>query len=136
MSKDNRNSKVVSTKRNNNLEPISLRAGITLGYNKEIHEDDSIEFSYRLPLGAIKRLIKSYYEDILYIHQEFSYTGQTGSWEIRMKPYCNRMIVVIQKQLDKHNLNGKKIVDEVFDQYFKSEYGKMESYRKSQKKNK
>lgn len=136
MSKDNRNSKVVSTKRNKNLEPVSLRAGVIIGYNKEIHEEDYVEFSYKLPLGAIKRLIKSYYEDILSIDQEFIYTGQTGSWEIRMKPYCNRMIGVILKQLDKHNLNGKKIVDEVFDQYFKSEYGKMESYRKSQKKNK
>lgn len=135
MNKNKKNSKVVPKKRNNNLEPFSLGAGLIFGYNKEIREDDHIEFSYRLPLGAIKRLFKSYYEDILSVHQEFIYMGQTSSLDMRTKRYCYEMIDDIVKQLEKHNLNGKKIFDKVFDQYFKSEYEKMKRFSKKHGQN-
>ncbi len=118
------------TKRNKLLEPVLTGAGV-IGYNKEIHEDDSIVFSYKLPLGAIKRLIKSYYKDINDIDAFWVYYGSTGSDEIRVKPYCYRMIGEIQSQLVKHGLKGKEIVDEIFDAYFKKDYEKLEKFQKN-----
>src|SRR3990167_9820281 len=111
--------RVISTKRNKGLEPLPTGVGI-IGYNEEIHDEDSVEFTYKLPLGAIKRLIKSYYEDIQSIDSASVYMATSGSSEIRMHPYCYRMIADLRKQLDKHSLNGEKIGDEVFDQYFKA----------------
>jgi len=124
--------KLVPTTRNKGLEPLLAAGGrLIVGYDTEIHEEDSIIFSYRLPLGAIKRLIKSYYEDLQSICQSATYMGQSGSWEIRMEPYCNRMIWEIIDQLNKHGLDGKKIDGEVFDRYFKDDYEKMKRFSKN-----
>src|SRR3989344_3251179 len=121
----------VSTKRNKWLEPLRVGTRGPIGYNKEIHEDDAIEFTYKLPLGATKRLIKSYYEDIQRIDSDYIYYASTGSYEIRMRPYYYRMIFDLRKQLDKHGLNWKKIDGEVFDRYFKKDYQEMERYDKN-----
>ena len=136
MNKGKKSLKFVPTKRNKGLEPIPVMGGhLIMGYNEEIHGDDSIEFTYKLPLGAIKRLIKTYYENLRSIFEESTYMGQTGSSEIRMEPYCNRMIGEIIEQLDKHGLDGKKIDDEVFDRYFKADYEKMKRFRKNHGQN-
>lgn len=131
MSKDKKSLKFVPTGRNKGLEPVPTDVGIIIGHNSEIHEEDSIEFIYKLPLGAIKRLIRSYYEVLLSIWQSSVYMGQSGSWEIRMEPYCNRMIGDIIEQLNKHGLDGKKINDEVFNRYFKADLEKMKRFRKN-----
>ena len=102
-----------------------------IGYDDEIHYEDSFEFTYKLPLGAIKRLIKSYFKDIDLVISDWVYYRQTGSWGIRIEPYCNRMISNLIKQLDKHGLNGKKIINEVFNRYFKVDYEKMNRYSKN-----
>lgn len=130
MKKQNKNPKVISTKRNKGIEPISANRFI-IGYNEEIHSDDSIEFSYKLPLGAIKRLIKSYHEDLLSIYQDSTYLGQSGSWEIRMLPYCHAMLSNIEKQLNECGLNGNEICKEVFDKYFKAHKEQMDRYIKN-----
>ena len=122
--------RIIPTKRNKALEPRFIRGGV-LGYDPEIHDEDSVEFTYKLPLGAIKRLIKSYYEDIQSIDSASVYMATSGSSEIRMHPYCYRMIADLRKQLDKHGLNGKKICDEVFDQYFKADYENMRRFQKN-----
>ncbi len=109
--------------------PVGNR--FVMGHNEEIHQDDSIEFKYKLPLGAIKRLIKSYYSDIRGIDEQWVYLATTGSTEIRLQPYCSRMLANIKEQLDKHGHKGKKIIDEVFDQYFKDDYEKMKRYKKN-----
>lgn len=124
--------KFVPTRRNKGLEPIPVMRGhLIMGYNDEIHGDDSVEFTYKLPLGAIKRLIRSYYQALLSIWQSSVYAGQSGSTEIRMEPYCNRMIGNIIEQLNKHGLDGKKIDIEVFDHYFKADIEKMKRFRKN-----
>ena len=122
--------RIVSTKKNKFLEPMGA-GNIVIGYNEEIHYEDSIIFSYKLPLGAIKRLIRSYFEDIESVDEEWVYFAQTGSWENRIKPYCYRMIDSLSKQLDKNGFNGKKIIDDVFDQYFKDKYEKMKRFKKN-----
>ncbi len=122
--------KFVSTKRNKGLEPMGGSRFI-IGYNSEIHSDDALEFSYKLPLGAIKRLIESYYKDIQLIDSSGVYCGNSGSWEIRMHPYCYRMIANLRKQLYSHGFNGEEIDDEVFDQYFKADYEKMKRFSKN-----
>ena len=118
------------TRRNKLLEPIATRVG-AIGYNKEIHEDDSVEFSYKLPLGAIKRLLESYFQEIYSIDAEWVYYKTTGSTEIRIKPYCYSMIGEIGSQLDKHGLKGKKIVDEVFNWRFKKDYEELDRFEKN-----
>ena len=118
------------TKRNKLLEPILTGAGV-IGYNKEIHDEDSVVFSYKLPLGAIKRLIRSYYKDINDIDAFWVYYRSTGSDEIRKQPYCYRMIGELQKQLDKHGLKGRTIIDEVFNKYFKEDYERLERFEKN-----
>lgn len=122
--------RVIPTKRNKLLEPI-LGDRSVIGYNEEIHQDDSIELNYKLPLGAIKRLIKSYYSEIRSIDEQSVYLAITGSTEIRLHPYCYRMLANIQQQLDKHGCKGKKIIDEVFNQYFKDDYEKLKRYEKN-----
>jgi len=122
---------VTNTKRNEGMAPMSLGNKFIVGYDAEIHEDDAKEFSYKLPLGAIKRLIKSYYDDIRSIDESGVYQSQSGSYEIRMWPYCYRMLEHIRKQVDKHGLEGKKIEDAVFNQYFKKDYDKMERHAKN-----
>lgn len=132
MNKDKKPMKFVPTERNKGLEPIPVMGGnLIMGHNEEIHEEDSIIFSYEMPLGAIKRLIKSYYETLQSICGSATYTGQSGSWEIRMEPYCNRMIWEIIEQLNKHGLDGKKVDDEVFNRYFKDDYEKMKRFSKN-----
>lgn len=131
MKKDEKQLKFVSTKRNKGLEPIFLRNIGTVGYNPEIHEEDDLEFTYKLPLGAIKRLIRSYYEDIQMYDEELVYLSTSSSSGLRGEPYCYRMLSDIRKQLSKYGLNGKKIIDEVFDQYFKADYKKMKSFNKN-----
>lgn len=123
--------KVVKTKRNKFLEPMFAGKKLIIGYNKEIHEDDAIEFSYKLPLGAMKRLIESYYKDIQMYDEENVYLATSSSSGLRGKPYCYRMLGSVRKQLDKHGLNGKKIDDEVFDNQFKDAYEKMKIFSKN-----
>ncbi len=119
------------TKRNKGLEPVYLENFGAIGYDQEIHGDDSLEFNYLLPIGAIKRLIKSYFEDMESIDQSSTYGGMTGSYEIRMRPYCNQMLNEIEKQLNTHRVNGRKIIDEVFEAYFKKSYDEMKVYSKN-----
>lgn len=129
---NNKQVKFISTTRNKGLEPILLKNGVVIGFDPEIHDEDAIEFTYKLPLGAIKRLIKSYMQDIKSIDEEWTYTQDTGSYEIRMSPYCNKMLFAIEKQLNKLGLKGKNIIDEVFNQYFKADYKKMKSFNENQ----
>lgn len=126
----NRKIIVTKTKRNKGLEPKPTAVGI-LGHYPEIHEEDAIEFTYKLPLGAIKRLIRSYYETIKSIDSSGVYAGTSGSYEIRMWPYCYRVLGDIVQQLNKHGLDGKKIDEEVFNFYFKESYEKIERYSKN-----
>ncbi len=123
--------RIFRTKRNKGLEPMLLGTKGIIGYNPEIHDEDSVEFTYKLPLGAIKRLIISYFKDIQMYDEEWIYCSQSSSSMIRGFPYCNRMLGEIHRQLDKHSLNGKKIIDEVFDEYFKSDYEKMKRFKKN-----
>jgi hypothetical protein len=124
--------KLVRTKRNKNLEPLFTGIGV-IGYDREIHDEDSLEFKYRLPLGAIKRLIISYYEDIKMFDEEWVYLATSSSSGLRITPYCYRMLGDIEKQLDKRGFNGKEIIREVFDRYFKKDYEKMNLYSKNHK---
>ena len=127
-----KSSKFVPTKRNKGLEPVPVMGGhLIMGYSEEIHGDDSTEFTYKLPLGAIKRLIKSYYENLRSICEASTYLGQSGSSEIRLEPYCRRMISDIVGQLNKNGLNGEKIEEEVFDQYFKANDEKLKRFRRN-----
>ncbi|OGG13506.1 hypothetical protein A2773_03315 [Candidatus Gottesmanbacteria bacterium RIFCSPHIGHO2_01_FULL_39_10] len=122
--------RVISTKRNKGLEPLPTGVGI-IGYNEEIHDEDSLEFTYKLPLGAIKRLITSYYDDIRSYDEENIYLATSSSSGLRGEPYCYRMLSDIGNQLDKHGLNGKKIDDEIFDNGFKAGYEKMKRFNKN-----
>lgn len=129
MKKNKQNLKfVTSTTRNKGLEPMPLENIGIVGYVPEIHNEDAQEFTFKLPIGAIKRLIKSYYEDIKEVDEEGVYLHQSGSMGLRLRPYCYRMIDEVSKQLNKHGLEGKKIVDEVFDMYFKEDYEKMKKF--------
>ena len=123
--------RIIPTKRNRGLEPMPLGTRGIVGYDSEIHDDDSVEFTYRLPLGAIKRLIESYYKNIQMYDEENVYLATNSSSGDRGRPYCYRMISDINEQLDKYGLNGKKIVDEVFEQYFKAGYEKMNRFNKN-----
>lgn len=123
--------KVVKTDRNEGLEPMPLGNIGVAGYVPEIHSEDALEFTYKLPLGAIKRLIKSYFEEIQDVDEESVYLHQSGSYGLRMWPYCYKMIDEICKQLNGHGLGGKKIIDEVFDTYFKKDYEKMKRFSKN-----
>lgn len=96
-----------------------------------VKDEDDLEFTYKFPLGAIKRLIRSYYEDIQIFDEELVYLSTSSSSGLRGETYCYRMLNDIRKQLNKHGLNGKKIIDEVFDQYFKADYKKMKSFNKN-----
>lgn len=123
--------RIVKTKRNKFLAPMIAGKKFIIGYDQEIHEDDAIEFSYKLPLGAIKRLIESYYKDIQMYDEENVYLATSSSSGLRGKPYCYQMLASTRKQLDKHGLNGKKIDDEVFSNQFKDAYEKMKIFSKN-----
>ena len=123
--------RVVSTKRNKYLEPMAVGDRFVIGYDEEIHYEDSIEFFYKLPLGAIKRLIRSYYEYIQMYDEENVYFATLSSSGMRGRPYCYRMINDLIKQLNKHGLNGEKIDDEVFARYFKEDYEKLKRFDKN-----
>lgn len=131
--KNEKELKVKSTERNKGIEPMRLKNGIVFGYDPEIHDEDAIEFTYKLPLGAIKRFIKSYMQSMKSIDQTFTYSHDSGSYEIRMYPYCVRMLLDIEKQLNEHKLCSKKIVDEVYSMYFKDAYEKMKRFSKNHK---
>lgn len=122
--------RVVNTKRNKWLEPM-YAGRCVIGYNEEIHVDDATVFTYKLPLGAIKRLVRSYYEDIQGYDEENIYFRQSSSSGLRGRPYCYRMLDDIGKQLIKHKLNNKKIIQGVFDRYFKDSYTKLNRYSKN-----
>jgi len=83
----------IPTERNKDLEPLPTGVGI-IGYNSEIHKEDSLEFSYKLPIGAIKRLIQSYYEEMKDLDEEDIYMcaclGLTKYGCIPTVPVCCR----------------------------------------------
>lgn len=120
----------VSTEKNKGLEPIFIN-NLAIGYEPEVHGIDALEASYSLPLGAIKRLISSYYDEIKECNEENVYLGTSSSMGSRKRAYCSRMIADIRKQLDKHGLNGKKVDDEVFNQSFKKDFEEMERFYKN-----
>ena len=122
--------RIRSTEKNKDLDPM-IAGGLIFGYDPEIHGEDSYEFTYNLPLGAIKRLIKSYFEDMEIFDQEAVYLSQSGSHGLRMYSYASRMLEDLEKQLINHKLHGKKIVDDVFDMYFKKSYDKMKRHQKN-----
>ena len=126
---NNKQTKVIKTERAKGLEP-KRTGNYVMGYITEIHEDDALELTYKLPLGAIKRLIQSYFEEIEAIDQAWVYLGNSGSWEIRMEPYCYRMLGSIEKELNNHTLDGKKIINDIFIKFFKKSYDEMERFNK------
>jgi hypothetical protein len=130
MAKNNNKMVYIPSEKNKDLEPLAGKKFV-IGYDDEIHGEDSVEYNFKLPVGAIKRLIRSYYEEIYSICSMWIQCGQTGSYEIRMEPYCNRMISEIVKQLNKHGFNGQKIVDEVFNRSFKEDFDKLERFSKN-----
>ncbi len=131
VSSTKRRYRVRSTDKNKGLEPIIAGKRFIIGYDSEIHGEDSYEFTYMLPVGAIKRLIKSYFEEMESVDQESAYLNQSGSHGLRMYSYADRMLGDLRKQLDKHLLPGEKIIDEVFDAYFKKSYDKMKGYQEN-----
>jgi hypothetical protein len=114
------------------LKPIQM-GSVVIGYNEEIHKDDAIKVPITLPLGAIKRLISSYLEDIVEIHQVFVYCGQSGSTEIRQLPYCELMLSGIIEALNKNGQDGKAIINEIFDAEFKACCDELDLYEKTHK---
>lgn len=118
------------TKKNKGLEPIVGKQFI-IGYDREIHGEDSVELTYTLPLGAIKRLIQSYFEEMEMVDRESVYLNQSGSHGLRMYSYASRMLKDLEKQMKKHGLPGKRIIKEVFNVYFKKEYDKMNKYQEN-----
>lgn len=114
------------------LDPL-IAGNIVIGYDPEIHSKDKLEYDFRLPLGAAKRLIRSYYEELRMIDEEGVYLGQSSSSNLRMYPFASRMIHDIKYQLGKQGVSGKKVADEVFEMYFKKAYAKMALYSKNHK---
>lgn len=112
------------------LRPIRGE-GHVIGYVEEIHKDGAIKVTITLPLGAIKRLISSYYETLEAIAQMSVYYGQTGSWEIRQKPYCDLMLDELICILNLHGQDGVTICQEIWDAKFKKKYDEMEVYKKA-----
>lgn len=130
MKNDAKKHQIISTKRNKGLEPVITGVGI-IGYDPEIHEEDSQVFSYKLPLGAIKRLIRSYYDTIQNCDEENIYLATSSSSGMRAQSYCYRVISDLVEQLDKNKLDGEQIADEIFNRYFKDNYEKMKRFNKN-----
>lgn len=99
--------------------------------NIKDYKKDLVEFNYKLPLVAIKKLIRSYYEEIYMYDRENVYLSTHSSSGNRSRTYCYQILKRVRDQLDKYGLEGKKIDDEVFDRYFKDEYEKMERFQKN-----
>lgn len=104
---------------------------MTENKNLERGDEDTVEHKYKLPLEAIKRLIRSYYETIQSCDAENVYLSQYGSSDSRMRNGSYFMLDKIRKQLDKYGHDGKKIDDEVFDRYFKDAYERLKIYDKN-----
>lgn len=129
------NKKIISvpTERNKGLEPM-IGKNFTIGYVPEIHKEDAIEVKLTLPIGAVKRLFKSYYEDIKENAIENVYLRQTSSYYGRLNDYAAEMIIFIRNQLNQQGLKGEELENDVFNQYFKEEFDEMRKYDKNHHK--
>lgn len=101
------------------------------GYDVGTQEDKSTKLDYKLSLDAIARLIKSYYNDTQSIDSGNVYLGSFGSSDRRTRLLCHMMLTDIKAQMNKHGLDGKKMMDEIFDHYFKEEYEAMDRFNKN-----
>jgi hypothetical protein len=84
---------------------------IVIGYVEKIHKNDVGEIP--VTVGAVKRLLRSYWEEIKTIDNFFLETSTTGSYEIRMKPFCFEKISKLKNNLNKAEFDGENINNEV-----------------------
>jgi len=115
MNKNNKKAKAISMNKTQVADYKILDKSVFLAHDGELHED-YVEYSYSLSLEAVKRLLKSYYDEIRAIHERNTNTRQTDQREFVEEPYYYAMIGDIKVQLNKLGLNGKKVADEVFQQ--------------------
>jgi hypothetical protein len=113
------------------LNPLKV-SGMVIGYDKELHNDHAMKINITLPLGAIKRLMESYLEDLAWIREACVYNGMSGSTEIRLGPYCNFMLNQLIEAVTVNGQDGKAVCDEVFERKFKKRHDDMDSYKKAQ----
>jgi len=123
----------ISKLNKNILKPIIGKSYVA-GWNPEIFGDDSVEYNFKLPLGAIRRLICSYYENIYSVIQGWVDFKLSGSYEIRIKAYAYNMLDYLAEQLNKNRLNGQKIINEVYNQSFKEKFEQLDNKKKINKK--
>lgn len=117
----------LSKSRNRHIEITLFGRTLTILYDPKTLADEQWEFTYKLQYETIIRLIKSYYEDIISMEvggNVFSMGSSESS--IRSRGYS--MLNSISKQLDKHGLNGKMIIDEIYKEYFKDDFEHKQRY--------
>jgi len=107
---------------NKNVPAPIITNGIMIGWNKEIFGEDSVEYNFKLPLGAIRRLIHSYFRDIYECRYGWIFLQTVGSSDMRRDIYAWRMLDHIEKELINNNLPGEEIIDDIFSRYFKKDF--------------
>lgn len=120
---------IIKIKRNGKEYPFFAPWGVpgkfVVGMISEISPKNNKEISIQLPIEAIKRLIRSYYDDIRSYDEECVYLEQVDTTEMRRKDYADIMLASIEEQLGEAGLNAKEIQDEIFKMYFEDAYEKM-----------
>lgn len=130
MLEKNKKIKFIPTQRNEFLEP-RFGKGLVVGYDPEIHEEDAKKVVFKLPIGAVKRLIFSYCKDIENFHSEWVYSNTVGSIGMRRNQYAQRMIVFIEKQLNRQKIDGEELFKLVYNESFKESADRMKRFYKN-----
>ncbi len=88
------------------------------------------EYNFILPLGAVKRLIRSYWKEIYLVIESQVQTQGTLSSDNALKIESYRMLVILMDQLAQQGLDGKCINEEVYNTYFKERFEELEKLDK------
>ncbi len=97
-------------------------------------EDHTEEFTLKLPLSVIRKLIVSYWENIKDSDQEWVYIHQTGGPSLRSSNHGNFMLNVLGRELNRKGLKGQKIIDEEFNRNCKKDYDDMKKFQKKEER--
>ena len=98
---------------------------------KKYKKLDETYYNFKLPLSAIKRLIRSYFDDIYNLEETWSepWTGVSG-WEERLHSHCYIMLNHIEECLTENGINGEGLIRHIYNEEYLEKFKEIEEYRK------
>lgn len=102
-----------------NFTRLLLTDDMLVGLQQDNPIDYDAKYTFKLPLSTIRCLIYSCL-DVLY--EGATRVVHMDSYDIGVSPSVYSILNDLMKELDKHRLDSRRIIDEVFNQSFKEKF--------------